>query len=78
VPVDRFIADFVCVEAKLVIEVDGGQHNIDVERDLERTAAIEAAGYLVIRFWNNEVLGNIDGVAERILETLAARRGADN
>ena len=78
VPIDRFIADFVCIEAKLVIEVDGGQHNIDVARDLERTAVLESAGYLVLRFWNNEVLQNTDGVVERIVETLAARAGVHN
>jgi very-short-patch-repair endonuclease len=77
-PIDRFIADFACILAKLIIEVDGGQHNIHVERDLERTAAIEAAGYLVMRFWNDEVLKNIEGVLERIVETLAARSGLNN
>jgi very-short-patch-repair endonuclease len=76
VPIDRFIADFGCVEAKLVIEVDGGQHAVDIERDRVRTAVIETAGYIVIRFWNNEVLQNIDGVVEEILRTLAARTSA--
>jgi very-short-patch-repair endonuclease len=75
-PIDRFIADFVCVETKLVIEVDGGQHNIYIARDVERTAVLETAGYLVMRFWNNDVLKNIDGVIEQIIETLAARAGA--
>jgi very-short-patch-repair endonuclease len=77
-PIDRFIADFACVQAKLVIEVDGGQHNIDVERDRLRTAVIETAGYIVIRFWNDEVLSNIDNVIEEIVRTLAASTAKEN
>ena len=60
VPIRHYIADFTCHRAKLVIEVDGGQHDASV--DAARTAIIEAEGYRVLRFWNNEVLGNPDGV----------------
>ncbi len=60
VPLRHFIADFASHRAKLVIEVDGGQH--DAAKDLPRTRVIEDEGYRVLRFWNNEVLGNPDGV----------------
>lgn len=71
VPLRNYTIDFASHRARLVIEVDGGQH--DAERDAERTAAIEAEGYVVLRFWNHEVLGNIDGVSRAIEEALAAR-----
>ncbi len=60
VPLRHFIADFASHRAKLVIEVDGGQHNEAV--DAARTDVIRDEGYRVLRFWNNEVLGNPDGV----------------
>ena len=60
VPIRHYIADFASHRAKLVIEVDGGQHS--VEADAERTKVIEGEGYRVIRFWNDEVIGNPDGV----------------
>jgi very-short-patch-repair endonuclease len=60
VPLRHFIADFASHRAKLVIEVDGGQHNDAV--DATRTAVIQDEGYRVLRFWNTEVLGNPDGV----------------
>jgi BirA family biotin operon repressor/biotin-[acetyl-CoA-carboxylase] ligase len=72
-PIGNYIADFACRRAKLVIEIDGGQH-ADSEADLERTREIEAHGYTVIRFWNNEVLGNTDGVLTSIAEHLAISR----
>jgi len=72
-PIGGGIADFACRRAKLVIEVDGGQH-ADNEADAERTRIIEAHGYTVIRFWNNDVLGNTDGVLLRIAEMLAIAR----
>ena len=71
VSVGPFIADFVCVEAKLVIEVDGGQHT--PERDVFRTATIEGFGYEVIRFWNNEVADHFDAVLTILPDRLRAR-----
>ena len=71
-PIGPFICDFVSRTAKLVIEVDGGQHAVDVAKDQARTAYLEARGYRVIRFWNNDVLERIEGVVneiETILET---------
>jgi very-short-patch-repair endonuclease len=64
----RYVADFCCLQARLVVEVDGGQH--DEKQDARRTAWLKAQGFRVIRFWNNDVLTNIDGVLEVILEAL--------
>ena len=61
-----YIADFVCIERKLIIEVDGGQHAEQIAEDKARTAWLAAQGYRVMRFWNNEVLQNMDGVLEVI------------
>ena len=67
--VGRYVVDFLCVEAGLVVELDGGQH--DAGRDAARTASIEARGLRVVRFWNSEVVENLDGVLERIGGALA-------
>jgi very-short-patch-repair endonuclease len=61
-----FIVDFASRKAKLVIELDGGQHDWQQESDALRTRRIEAAGYRVLRFWNNDVLGNLEGVLSEI------------
>jgi very-short-patch-repair endonuclease len=61
VPIGRFIADFVCFEARLLIEVDGGQH-ADSLRDQYRDRWFAANGFRVLRFWNNDVLSNLEGV----------------
>ena len=63
VPLSRYVVDFACLEARVVIEVDGGQHGWRAEADAARTAWLEANGFRVLRFWNNEVLGNLDGRA---------------
>jgi 2-isopropylmalate synthase len=71
VPVGPFIADFVCYDARIVIEVDGGQH-ADSAVDRRRDNWFGAKGFLVLRFWNNEVLSNLEGVLISILDTLRA------
>ena len=68
VPIAGYVADFCCDEARLIIEVDGGQHAVQDES--KRTAALEALGYFVLRFWNNDVLQNTDGVLEEILNVI--------
>jgi len=69
---DNFILDFYCHEAKLAIEMDGGQHAEGAQSvyDKRRTAQLESKGIRVLRFWNNEVLQNLEGVLEMIAETL--------
>jgi very-short-patch-repair endonuclease len=71
VPVECYIADFLCADARLIIELDGGQHAVRAAEDARRTEVLQAAGYLVLRFWNNDVLQNIDGVLEEIVATLS-------
>jgi len=70
-----YIVDFVSFDVKLIIEVDGGQHNelATTEKDKQRTKWLEGKGYQVIRFWNNDVLENVDGVLIRIKEILEMR-----
>ena len=70
VSIDRFVVDFFCSDAKLIVEIDGGQHDQNSERDANRTKILEAMGYLVVRFWNNDVMRNTDGVLEAILSTI--------
>ena len=69
-PIGPFIVDFVCLAEKLVVEVDGSQHFENRAQDSDRTAWLESRGYRVLRFWNNEVFANIDGVAETIRQSL--------
>ncbi|HEV2550020.1 MAG TPA: endonuclease domain-containing protein [Stellaceae bacterium] len=70
-PLGPYVVDFFCPEAKLIIEVDGGQH-AESTSDEKRTSWLEARGYRVMRFWNNDALGNTDGVLLKILEALRA------
>ncbi len=71
-PIGRYIVDFVCHDARLIVELDGGQHNTPVisDRDRLRDRWLEGQGYTVLRFWNNDVMSNMDGVCQRILEHL--------
>ena len=73
-PIGPYIVDFFCPEVKLVIEVDGGQHNVEEVKDKKRSRWLEERGYRVIRFWNNDVLSNTDGVALTVLEELRSCR----
>jgi very-short-patch-repair endonuclease len=68
VEIDGYIVDFLCSECRLIIEVDGGQHS--PERDARRTTFLESQGFRVIRFWNNDVLQNLDGVWTTIEQAL--------
>jgi very-short-patch-repair endonuclease len=74
-PIDRFVVDFVCLDTKLVIEVDGATHPTgpEVNHDNERTRRLEVCGYQVIRFANSDIYDNIDGVVETILAELEQR-----
>lgn len=69
-PISNFIADFCCHESRLVVELDGGKHVERASYDAWRTSLIAERGYRVIRFWDNEVLTNIEGVIEAILTAL--------
>jgi len=68
--VGRYVVDFCCLEQRLILEIDGGQHS--AEADAERTRCLTDLGYRVVRFWNNEVTENIDGVLTALLAELNA------
>jgi very-short-patch-repair endonuclease len=69
-PIGRRVADFACPARKLAIELDGGQHLTRQEEDAARSAELLARGWRVIRFWNNDVIGNLDGVPEVVRRAL--------
>lgn len=75
VPMGRFIADFVCFEARLIVEVDGGQH-ADSPRDQYRDRWFTANRFRVLHFWNNEVLSNLEGVMTVLAEALGVEWNA--
>ncbi|WP_184475537.1 endonuclease domain-containing protein [Rhizorhapis suberifaciens] len=74
-PVGRHIADFLCSSARLIVELDGSQHAERSAEDQARTRSLQASGYTVLRFWNNDVLQNTHGVLEEILHILRAASG---
>ena len=69
-PIGPYIVDFVCLEKKLIIELDGGQHNENQASDVKRDAWLRFQGYEVLRFWNDEVLKEVDGVKDVIFRAL--------
>ncbi|OAN51792.1 endonuclease domain-containing protein [Sphingobium sp. TCM1] len=71
VPHGAYVADFLCFSAGLVVEVDGATHANSIEQDADRTGYFEAQGYQVLRFWNHEVMDNIDGVVAVIAARLS-------
>jgi very-short-patch-repair endonuclease len=70
-PIGRYIVDFVCLERRLIIELDGGQHAEQVAYDQQRDAWLVNQGYTVLRFWNNDVMQQLDGVLEEIRSALS-------
>ncbi|WP_115045635.1 endonuclease domain-containing protein [Xanthomonas arboricola] len=69
-PIPPFIADFCCIDAALIVELDGSQHH--VSSDLARTQWLQSKGWTVLRFWNNDVLFSLDAVVETICKMVAA------
>jgi len=68
--IGKYIVDFVCLEKKLIIEVDGSQHSEQTDYDSMRDAWLKKQGFCVLRFWDNQVFNEIDGVKEMIIEAL--------
>lgn len=75
-PLGRYIVDFVCMEQQLIIELDGGQHAEQTEYDQHRDTWLRSQGYTVLRFWNNEVMQQLEGVLEQIRLTISLRQTA--
>ena len=77
VPIGRYIADFVCPTlcakgARLIVEIDGGQHDALAPREAERNEFLQSEGFRILRFWNDEVLANLEGVHQAIAAALGA------
>jgi adenine-specific DNA-methyltransferase len=70
-----YVADFCCIRARLIVEADGGQHN--EKKDARRTRWLKQKGFRVLRFWNNDILTNIDGVLETIAIALKEEKEED-
>ena len=69
-PIGPYIVDFTCIEQRVVVELDGGQHLDQATQDEQRTAFMQSQGWQVLRFWNNDVQNNLDGVLSTIAERL--------
>ena len=75
-PIGKYVVDFVCLEEKLIIELDGGQHAESVEYDRERDAWLRSQGYTVLRFWNNQLMKETESVLEQIRLALSSEAGS--
>lgn len=71
-PLGLYVVDFVCYQARLIVELDGGQHALQQEADAQRTRWLESRGFRVLRFWNNDVFSNIAGVMHEIERSLVS------
>ncbi|NJM13484.1 MAG: endonuclease domain-containing protein [Synechococcaceae cyanobacterium SM1_2_3] len=71
-PMGCFIVDFICLEHRLIIELDGGQHADQMDYDQARTLWLESQGFVVLRFWNHDVMKQLEGVLERIGQAVVA------
>ncbi|OGE77951.1 MAG: hypothetical protein A2751_02820 [Candidatus Doudnabacteria bacterium RIFCSPHIGHO2_01_FULL_46_14] len=71
-PIDKYIVDFCCLGKRLIIELDGSQHNEpkEIEKDRERSEYLEKQGFKILRIWNPEIDNNLEGVGQKILEML--------
>ena len=69
-PIGQYIADFACIEQKIIVELDGGQHQEQLAYDERRTDFLRLHGWQVLRFWNNDVMNNLDGVLSTIAASL--------
>ena len=67
-----YIADFACLERKLIVELDGGQHATQISYDNRRSDFLRAQGFHILRFWNTDVLSNLDDIVEIVLQALSA------
>jgi len=69
-PIGKYVVDFVCFDAKLIVEIDGSQHgeSSSLLKDEQRTRWLESQGFQVMRFWNNDVLENVEGIVHKIME----------
>jgi very-short-patch-repair endonuclease len=75
-PIGPYIADFACIQCKLVVEIDGGQHAEAMTYDKQRDAYLQSQGFRVLRFWNADILTNMEGVIDAILAVLNGNAGS--
>ena len=71
-PLGSYVVDFACFEKRLIVEVDGGHHDEQASQDAKRDDWLRSRGYRVLRFWNNQILGDVDSVKQAILDATAA------